>query len=114
MLDESARRTLAFNIANNRATTNVADKARALFDWMSQLGAPGEQALIAANNQVSAQSSLATVIDTAAKNFDFMAPQIDDAGRARIAQLHAAAKEAVTDKPAAAPVAEAPAKAGAK
>lgn len=73
MMDESARRQLAFNIANNRTNTNVAACAAGLFDWMTSLGEAGEQALIAANNSVSPQSSLASIVGEATKNYEFMA-----------------------------------------
>lgn len=100
MMDDAARRVLAFNIANNRTQTNVAEKAGALLDWMAALGAPGEAALIAANNQVSPQSSLAAILATATKNYEFMA------GQNVPAAIAAAAVEAVTDKPPAPVVAE--------
>lgn len=70
-MDDNARRQLAFSIANNRTQNNVAGKASALYDWMTKLGEAGEQALIAANNQVSPQSSLVSMIGTAANNYEF-------------------------------------------
>ena len=101
MMDDAARRQLAFNIANNRTATNVAGKAKALFDWMTAIGPAGEQALIAANNQVAPQSSLATILETAAANYEFVA------GKSVPKAVAKAAIDGIADP---APVAEAPVK----
>jgi hypothetical protein len=99
-MDDTARRQLAFNIANNRTTANVAGKAKTLFDWMTALGAPGEQALIAANNQVAPQSSLGAILETAAANYEFVA------GKSVPKAVAKAAAEGLTDPAPAAPEAQ--------
>src|ERR1051325_11723655 len=101
-MDSDARKKLAFDMAYNRPPqTNVAEKAAILVAWMNALGEPAEQALIVANNEVSAQSSLRSMLEVAQKNHDFFAIGDDTTSKdkTRIAKAHAAALEGLADKP---------------
>lgn len=73
-MDDTSRRTLALTIASNRNKAGGADvttEAQALYDWMTARSEPGEQCVIAANNNVLAQASVQDVIDEATRMYAF-------------------------------------------